>query len=62
MLLSEGWATLDQLYRRDTLQQSDEYRKVHSAQYNSALAAPNSGNLSDGFDGIRTCVWTVFYR
>ena len=40
MLLSDDGRHSISYAKRGTLQQSEEYQKVHSAQYNSALAAP----------------------
>ena len=50
MLLSDDGRHSISYAKRDTLQQSDEYQNVHSAQYNSALAAPE---LSGYLDGVR---------
>ena len=47
MLLSDDGRHSISYARRDTLQQSDEYQKVHSAQYNSALAAPENARYLD---------------
>jgi phenylpropionate dioxygenase-like ring-hydroxylating dioxygenase large terminal subunit len=61
MLLSDDGRHSISYAKRDTLQASDEYRKVHSAQYSSGLAAPQ---LLDSFtefdDGITHCIQTVF--
>jgi len=61
MLLSEDGRHSISYAKRDTLQQSDEYRKVHSAQYDSALAAPEFLNTFTEFDdGVTHCIQTVF--
>ena len=40
---------------------SDEYRKVHSAQYDSALAAPQLLDAWTEFDdGITHCIQSIF--
>ena len=61
MLLSDDGRHSISYAKRGTLQQSEEYQKVHSAQYNSALAAPQLLNTWTEFDdGITHCIQTIF--
>jgi phenylpropionate dioxygenase-like ring-hydroxylating dioxygenase large terminal subunit len=61
MLLSDDGRHSISYAKRSTLQQSEEYQKVHSAQYNSALAAPQLLDTWTEFDdGITHCIQTIF--
>jgi anthranilate 1,2-dioxygenase large subunit len=61
MLLSDDGRHSISYAKRGTLQQADEYRQVHSAQYDSALAAPQLLDSWPEFeDGITHCIQTVF--
>ena len=61
MLLSDCGRHSISYAKRATLQQAEEYKTIHSAQYGSALAAPQ---LLDAFtefdDGITHVIQTVF--
>jgi anthranilate 1,2-dioxygenase large subunit len=61
MLLSDDGRHSISYAKRDTLRQSDEYQKVHSAQFSSALAAPQLLDAWTEFDdGITHCIQTIF--
>jgi anthranilate 1,2-dioxygenase large subunit len=61
MLLSDDGRHSISYAKRDTLQQSDEYQTVHSAQYKSGLAAPQLLDTWTEFDdGITHCIQTIF--
>jgi len=61
MLLSDDGVHSISYAKRGTLQQSEEYRQVHAAQYNSALAGPQLLDSWPEFaDGITHCIQTVF--
>jgi anthranilate 1,2-dioxygenase large subunit len=61
MLLSDCGRHSISYAKRGTLQQAEEYKDVHSAKYDSALAAPQLLNTWQEFDdGITHCIQTVF--
>jgi phenylpropionate dioxygenase-like ring-hydroxylating dioxygenase large terminal subunit len=61
MLLSDDGRHSISYAKRDTLRQSMEYQQVHSAQYKSALAAPQLLDAWSEFDdGITHCIQTIF--
>jgi anthranilate 1,2-dioxygenase large subunit len=61
MLLSDDGMHSISYAKRGTLQQDEEYRQVHSAQYNSALAGPQLLDAWPEFeDGITHCIQTIF--
>ena len=61
MLLSDDGRHSISYAKRGTLQQAEEYNQVHSAQYDSALAAPQLlDSWSEFEDGITHCIQTIF--
>jgi anthranilate 1,2-dioxygenase large subunit len=61
MLLSDDGRHSISYAKRGTLQQAEEYNQVHSAQYDSALAAPQLLDSWPEFeDGITHCIQTIF--
>jgi len=61
MLLSDDGRHSISYAMRGTLQQAEEYKQVHSAQYDSALAAPQLlDSWSEFEDGITHCIQTIF--